>query len=111
MTRLFVNDPDSWASGYYRAKLPVLQCYSELAKEGIELHLSDTLQSNEIYYHAYMFHRMPSDNILRFMKSIKEEHKRKLVWAVDDDLWSTESWMPNSEYFNDKVRLDMCVEM
>ena len=111
MTRLFIHDPDQWATGYYRAKLPVYQCYSELSKEGIELHLDTELQSNEIYYHAYMFTGMPTDSTLQFIRYVKEECNRKLVWSIDDDLFHFPMHMPNSEAFLDKSRLQLMTEM
>src|SRR5689334_19648550 len=86
MTRVYYQVPDQWSSGYYWAKLPVWHCYSQLAQEGVQICLESDLHTNEVYYHCYVSHRLPPCEAFPFLKTLKEEYDRKLVWMLDDDI-------------------------
>lgn len=100
-----MNLPDDAGCGYYRARLPVLQCYSELAKEGIELVCHNNLTSDELHFDAYIFHRMLNDAGMTFLRKARDELHRKLVISYDDSIADVEPWMPNYEHCQDKGRL------
>lgn len=110
MSRIYVNSFDDWGCGYYRAKMPVYQCYSDLCKEGVYLHLDKGLTSDEIYYDAYILHRIPFDNSIFMMQNMKEKGA-KLVLEMDDDLFNIPEWMPSEEFKNSKWSLKKGLEM
>lgn len=90
--RIFIHGIDNWACGYHRAWLPVMHLYRDMAQQGVELHWSQDLATDESYYDAYVFSRMPSRDSLDFLKRVKPH--AKIVWNLDDDLWDVPAWNP-----------------
>src|SRR4051812_17569848 len=101
MSRLFIHLPNEEGTGYYRAKLPVQQCYSQMSSEGIELILNAKLDGSETSYDGYLCHCLPVDAFTQFLRHVKRLGK-KVVWSIDDDLWRYPPWQPNAEIFRDK---------
>ena len=110
MSRIYVNSFDDWGCGYYRAKTPVLQCYSNMSNSGVYLHLDKELHSDECFYDAYILHRIPMDNSVFFMQNIQRQGK-KFVLELDDDIFNIPEWMPSEEFKNPKWSLTKGLDM
>lgn len=110
MKRIYMNSFDDWGCGHYRAKLPVLNCYSDMREKGVNLILERELHSNECYYDAYILHRCPVENSIFFMQTIQKNGK-KFVLEIDDDIFNIPEWMPSDEYKNPKWSLKRAVDM
>jgi glycosyltransferase involved in cell wall biosynthesis len=109
MTRIFMHIPDSTACSYYRGTLPVLHCYSDLAKEGIQL-VGDHKPLEKEYFDAYIFHSVMKPDFLKTLTYIMNIGK-KLVWETDDDLWNIPEWSPAycRVDLNDKINLSKLI--
>ena len=97
MFRIFMHYPDRTACGLYRARLPVQYCQEELKAEGIELIGSETLDLNE-HFDAYVLHRFLSLDFVKPVERFKQQG-RKIIWEIDDDLWS----IPADNFFSREV--------
>lgn len=97
MFRIFIHLADSTASTIYRSILPAIHCNNYFLKHdipiSIEIH-GNPLPSNE--YDAYIYHRIPLkvDWIPKILSLI--ESGKKIVWELDDDLYSVPEWSPAS---------------
>jgi glycosyltransferase involved in cell wall biosynthesis len=105
MPRIFMHIPDSSACSYYRATLPVLHCYSDLSKEGIQL-IGDHKPVDGELFDAYVFHSIVKSEFLKILSNILNIGK-KIVWETDDDLWNIPDWNVASLKVgsNDKLNL------
>lgn len=110
MSRIYMNSFDDWGVGQYRAKLPVLNCYSDLGKSGVSLHLERELHSDESYYDAFILHRVPAENAV-FLMQTAQKNGAKFVLDVDDDILAIPDWMPSEEYKASKWAYKKCIEM
>jgi glycosyltransferase involved in cell wall biosynthesis len=110
MSRIYMNSYDDWGCGFYRAKLPVFQCYSDLSKHGINLHLEKELHSDELFYDAYILHRLPFENSIFFVQSAQKKGA-KFVLELDDDILNIPEWMPSEEFKSSKWALKKALEM
>ncbi len=110
MSRIYMNAYDDWGCGYYRAKLPVYQCYSDLSKQGVHLHIDKELHMDELFYDVYILHRMPLENFIFFMQNIQKKGG-KFVLEMDDDIFNIPEWMPSEEYKSSKWALKTAIDM
>lgn len=110
MTRIYMNSFDDWGCGHYRAKMPVYQCYSDLSKNSIYLHLEKELHSDESHYDAYILHRIPVENSIFFAQDIQKKGA-KFVLELDDDILNIPDWMPSEEFKNSKWSLKKGLDM
>lgn len=108
--RIYMNGFDDWGCGYYRAKMPVYNCFSELSKHGISVSLDKDLHSDENEYDAYILHRIPVENSIFFMQSVQKKGK-KFILEMDDDIFSIPEWTPSEEYRNPKWSLKRAIDM
>jgi glycosyltransferase involved in cell wall biosynthesis len=108
--RVYMNSFDDWGCGHYRAKMPVYQCYSDLNKDGIYLHLEKELHSDESYYDAYILHRMPVENSIFFAQDVQKKGA-KFILELDDDIFNIPEWMPSDEFKNSKWSLKKGLDM
>jgi glycosyltransferase involved in cell wall biosynthesis len=110
MAKIFMHRPDDWAQGYYRATAPVYNCFETCAAKGVHLTVKEELQSDEVFYNAYIFHRLVPDSTIHFIKQVKEMGK-KVVWSLDDDLWSIPDYSPTQIHFANKGKLTTLVNL
>ena len=106
-----MHQPDEWGCGYYRAVAPVYNCFESLSERGINIVIRDDLRSDETYYDAYIFHRMPNDTVLKFTQYAKEGVGRKIAWSLDDDLWNVPDYCINKLDFADRRKLELMGEL
>lgn len=95
--KVFVSVPNSSGCSLYRATLPVLHCYHELSKHGIQL-IGDYQPLNNEMFDTYLFHRIIKPEFMGFVNSLFER-KIKVIWQTDDDLEN----IPKSNPAFDKV--------
>jgi glycosyltransferase involved in cell wall biosynthesis len=109
--RIYMNIFDDWGCGYYRCKLPALQCYSDLGKERINLYSHKELHSeDDAFYDAYVVHRIPAESCIFFGQKAQRAGK-KFVIELDDDIFSIPDWMPSEEFKNPKWSLKRALDM
>jgi glycosyltransferase involved in cell wall biosynthesis len=91
-----MNVSDNTACALYRAVLPWAMCHADLAKEGIQLDISEKL-SNQYEYDCYIFHRLVMPYFVPTLADMRFFNRRKIVWDTDDDLLEVPAWNPARE--------------
>lgn len=110
MSRVYMNQVDDWGCGYYRCALPVFQCYGDLSKIGVSVHLYRDLHHEETNYDSYIIHRIPAEHYIFLMQKSQQEDK-KFILELDDDIFNIPDWMPSDEYKMPKWSLKRSLEM
>jgi len=87
---------DRTACGHYRAILPWVNCREDLRKEGIQLDLSENLNTSD-HYDAYIFHRLLNPEFFPILWDLKFNAGKKIIWDIDDNLFKIPSWSPAKE--------------
>src|SRR5689334_10478604 len=105
MPRIFMHIPDSSACSYYRGTLPVLHCYSDLTKDGIQI-IGDHKPKEGELFDAYIFHSVIKPDFLKVVSNILNLGK-KLIWETDDDLWNIPEWSPSCSKVNTKDKANL----
>lgn len=96
MYKILMLVQDETACSYYRAVLPSLHCTKTLRDEGIQLDLSETLNLDE-NHDCYIFHRLINAEFFPVLHDLKFNHKKKIVWDLDDNLFAIPEWSPATE--------------
>ncbi len=99
MSKIFIHLPDGSACSYYRVVLPTMQCYSDLAKEGIQLIFGDSPVEGE-KCDVYMFHRIIKKNFWQAIYQLQCKGS-KICWSLDDDIFNVTSQNPASNKIHD----------
>lgn len=107
MYRIFLNLPDRYACGYYRAALPYRHCRDALRADGIDLVCSDQLDPND-EYGTYIFQRTVIPTFIPFLMALRERGKQ-IVWDFDDNLFEIPESSPAARGFDSEVR--QCIYM
>ena len=92
MPRIYIHLADLSACGFYRVIAPARHCKSDLADEGIELVMSDSLQGQG-KFDTYIFPRYVKPEFFPQIMKLKRRGA-KIYWSIDDDLWNIPEWSP-----------------
>jgi glycosyltransferase involved in cell wall biosynthesis len=98
--RCYLNQADRGACSYYRARLPWKHCADQLKADGIDLVLSETLDTSE-EFDAYLVHRVVHPQFMPYLEHIKSRGK-KIVVEIDDDVYHIPAWNPAASVFGQK---------
>lgn len=92
--------PNSSGCSLYRATLPVLHCYHELSRKGIQI-IGDHTPLDREFCDAFIFHRIIKPDFFEYISAIMDSES-KVAWQLDDDIWNIPDEYPIKKHLEPK---------